>query len=168
MSSHFSIKSLSFYGIAITSVVVLFKIVTAYGNANLKANPPIDGSYPISSENLPECLKSEPLVLNLLQSGIYLNGTLISGNTNNKQTKSQEKNPSLSGKFTNQEITLAGKVPWLSNCQESAKSGNQNLVEIQGMIQGDTIAGKISLSATPAVDFTATKTLQKEEETNEH
>ncbi len=164
MSSHFSLKSLSFYGIAITSVVVLFKIVTAYGNANLKANPPIDGYYPISSENLPDCLKSEALVLNLLQSGIYLNGTLMSGNTNNKPTKSKENNPSLSGKFTNQEITLAGKVPWLSKCQESAKS----VVKIQGIIQGDTIAGTISLSTTPAVEFTATKEIKKEEETNEH
>ncbi|HBE19739.1 MAG TPA: hypothetical protein DEG17_13520 [Cyanobacteria bacterium UBA11149] len=168
MSSHFSLKSLLFYGTAISSVVVLFKIVTAYGNTNLKANPPIDGYYPISSENLPDCLKSESLGLNLLQSGVYINGTLLSGDTHKKTTTSIENNPSLSGQFINREISLTGKVPWLTNCDESSKSGNHNLVKIQGIIQGDTIAGKISLNNIPGGEFTATKELQKEEETNKH
>jgi hypothetical protein len=43
--SHFNVKSLIFYGTAICSVVTLFTIVTAYGEANLKASRPIDGDY---------------------------------------------------------------------------------------------------------------------------
>jgi hypothetical protein len=35
--SHFNAKTLSFYGIAIGSVLLLFKTVSAYGETKLKA-----------------------------------------------------------------------------------------------------------------------------------
>ena len=35
--NHLSLKSLAFYGIAIGSVALLFKVVSAYGETNLKA-----------------------------------------------------------------------------------------------------------------------------------
>ena len=81
MMSHFNLKSLAFYGIAISSVVVLFKVVTAYGETNLKAPPPIGGPYRISAQNLPGCLKADTLVLNIKQSGIYLFGSLLPAKT---------------------------------------------------------------------------------------
>lgn len=39
MSSHFSPKSLLFYGTMIGSVAILFRVVSGYGEANLKAPP---------------------------------------------------------------------------------------------------------------------------------
>lgn len=62
---------------AISSVVVLFKVVTAYGETNLKAPPAIGGPYRISTQNLPGCLKANRLVLNIKQSSIYLFGSLL-------------------------------------------------------------------------------------------
>ncbi|QFS47250.1 hypothetical protein GXM_04740 [Nostoc sphaeroides CCNUC1] len=52
--NHFNLKSLIFYGVAISSVLVLFKTVTVYGENNLKAPPAINGRYRLTlSENLP-------------------------------------------------------------------------------------------------------------------
>ena len=160
-------KFLAFYSISIIAVVTLFRVVTAYAKANLKAPPPIDGSYLIDTQNLPDCLKSEPLVLNILQSGIYLNGSLLSGDTNKKHTTSSEKKSSLSGKLSNKQISLVGTVPWVSRCNQSAGAGNQNWVQINGVIQRQTLTGKISLNSIPGVEFMATKEKPKEEE-NEH
>lgn len=54
--SHFNLKSLAFYGVAIGSVLVLFKTVTAYGESNLKAPDKIGGIYRLEAQNLPECI----------------------------------------------------------------------------------------------------------------
>jgi hypothetical protein len=67
--NHLSLKSLAFYGVAIGSVALLFKVVSAYGETNLKAAPAIGGSYRFDAKSLPECLKSDSLVLTIEQSG---------------------------------------------------------------------------------------------------
>ena len=56
--THFNLKSLTFYGGAITAVVVLFEVVTAYGESNLKAPINIDGRYRLSYTQQPDCLNS--------------------------------------------------------------------------------------------------------------
>ena len=77
MRSHFNFKSLTFYGVAIGFVLILFNLVTRYGEANLKAPARIDGRYRLSIAQLPDCLKSADPVLTIQQSGIYLNGFLL-------------------------------------------------------------------------------------------
>ena len=51
-------KLLAFYGVMTGLVIVLFKLVTAYGESSLNAPPNISGNYLLESQNLPDCLKS--------------------------------------------------------------------------------------------------------------
>jgi hypothetical protein len=153
--SHFNLKSLAFYGIAISSVVVLFKVVTAYGETNLKAPLLMDGSYRLSAKDLPGCLKSDGLVLNIKQSGTYLFGTLLPANANAKTVTSAAQKPSLSGRLKNQQLNLAGSLPHLKSCNSSQASSR---VKIQGTIEKNILTGQISLRSIPSVaEFTATK-----------
>ncbi len=81
--NNLNFKSLGFYGIAITSVLLLFKTVTAYGETNLKAPPVINGSYRLAlDQNLSNCQPPEPLILNIQQSGIYFNAFLLPAKLN--------------------------------------------------------------------------------------
>ncbi len=149
--SHFNLKSLLFYGVAIGSVVLLFKGVTAWGETSLKAAPPIHGRYRIDAKNLPGCLKAESLVLEIQQSGIYLNGSLLPSNKTKTPEKIVTEKPSLTGKFSQQKLSMSGAVSHLTSCQ------NQFLT-IQGIVDGNTFKGQINLSSIPkAVNFTAQK-----------
>ena len=105
--NHFNIKSLAFYGVAISSVLLLFKTVSVYGENNLKAPPPVNGRYRLTlAENLPNCEKSATLTLNIEQWGIYLNASILPANAN---PDTDEKH-SLAGIFKNQQLNLSGKV----------------------------------------------------------
>ena len=149
--SHFNLKSLIFYGVAIGSVVVLFKVVTAYGESSLKASPPIEGRYRIDAKNLPGCLQAEALVLEIQQSGIYLNGSLLPTNNAADSDKIVKEKPSLIGKFSEQKLSISGAIPHLTSCQ------NQS-ISLQGIVDGNTLKGQIALSSIPnAVDFIAQK-----------
>lgn len=153
--SHFSLKSLTFYGVAIAFVVVLFKVVTAYGETNLKAPAPIDGRYRINAKTFPGCLKSDSLVLIIQQSGIYLNGALLPVRKGKKSQNPGEEKPSLTGKWNkknqNLPLTLSGAVPHLTKCQ------NQSVV-IQGLADGKILKGRIKESSNPqVVEFSATR-----------
>lgn len=109
MVDKFSVKSLTFYTIAITSVLLLFKLVTAYGD-KLKAPKSISGKYDIIlAENLSSC-KKNTLVLDIQQSGIFLNASLLSTSTKKEISTNEEKNPSLNGKFNNNSLSLRGRV----------------------------------------------------------
>jgi hypothetical protein len=157
MSSHFNLKSLVFYGSAIGAVVILFSVVTAYGEAQLKAPIQIKGRYQIAAQDLPGCLKSKQLLLMIEQSGIYLNGSLLPGDAAEKLVKKAEERPSLTGRWSNQQLVLNGPLSQLPNCQSE--------VNIQGTIEGTPQAGKldqatlngtIRLSSEPtAASFTA-------------
>lgn len=155
--NHLSLKTLSFYAIAIGSVTVLFKVVTAYGEANLKAAPAIAGDYRFNATNLPECLKSDILVLTIQQSGVYLSGNLKSdGSSVDRKTTTAEK-PTLTGKWENQGLSLSGIVPNLKGCGESTGGGSQkSLVKLRGIVEGESLKGKISLLENAVgSDFTA-------------
>ncbi|MBE9227283.1 hypothetical protein IQ264_17800 [Phormidium sp. LEGE 05292] len=152
--SHLSVKSLAFYGSAIALVVLLFKAVTTYGTT-MKAPPPIDGRYRITTQNLPGCLNSEKLLLTIQQSGVYLNGSLISVKTAEELAKTVEEKPSLTGKWNAQNQTqplyLTGSLNEIKECQ------NQ-LVSIRGVVNGKTLKGQIKLETIPQiVGFTAEK-----------
>ena len=160
--SHFNLKSLMFYGVAIGSVALLFKVVTAYGESNLKASEPINGRYRIDAKNLPGCLKAEALLLEIQQSGIYLNGSLLDNNNTVESQTTVAKKHSLTGKFGAPKFSMSGAVPQLTSCD------NQSL-SIQGIVDGQTLKGEILLSSSPkAVNFTAKKeaSAQQEESKN--
>lgn len=158
--SHFSLKSLTFYGVAIGSVVVLFKVVSAYGEANLKAPPPVGGTYRISAANLPGCLKSNTLVLNIQQSGTYLFGSLLPAKTDVKTATIAAEKPTLTGRLSDQHLNISGLVPWVKSCNNSDGQadalGDALKVGVQGIVNGETLSGQIRLSSTPApTEFTA-------------
>ncbi len=147
MGSHFNLKSLSFYGGTIAVVVVLFSVVTAYGEANLKAPSKIDGRYQIPAQDLPGCLKSDTLVLLVQQSGIYLTGSLLTADAVETLGKRATERPAMTGGWEQQQLTLQGATSYLPTCQ-----GN---VKIQGTIAQQTLNGTLNISATTGdVPFT--------------
>ena len=159
----FNFKSFTFYAVAIGSVVVLFKVVTAYGET-LKAPPPIAGRYRVISESLPPCLQSSDLLLNIQQSGVYLNGSLLALAQNPDGQKASSSNleekPSLSGRWHNQKLGLSGLSDKLASCEKEMN------VTLAGEVNGDTISGEITIdSAANAVNFTAQKEVNQQEET---
>ena len=163
-----NVKLLSFYSISIAFVLVLFKVVTAYGETNLKAAPVIAGSYRFDAKSLPECLKSDSLVLTIEQSGVYLRGSLRSGIGEGEGEKTEEK-PPLAGKWENQGLSLSGVVPNLPNCSGSPVTGKNSFVKLRGIVEKDRLKGKISLrDRAAASDFTAlresTAKVQKKEQ----
>ncbi|HEY9636217.1 MAG TPA: hypothetical protein V6D14_22615 [Coleofasciculaceae cyanobacterium] len=171
--SHFSLKTLTFYGVAIGSVVILFRVVSAYGETSLKAPPPIGGSYRISAQNLPECLKSDTLVLNINQSGVYLFGSLLPGKADTQIATVAEEKPSLTGRLSNnQQLSLSGPAPWVTSCnapKQADTSEGTISVKIQGVVKGETLAGQIRLSSTSApAEFTAQREAPVEQAGNKH
>lgn len=161
MMSHFNVKSLTFYAIAIGSVVTLFSVVSRYGEKNLHAPVNISGRYLISPETLPQCQNADhALVLNIQQSGVYLHGSLLSQPAKNSSTNAAlEEKQSLSGEWQNQQIVLAGDVPRLPACLTNAApaSGDRPIpVMIRGTVDQKTLTGELQLSALPTrIAFTA-------------
>ncbi len=160
----FNVKTIIFYGAMIGSVIVLFKAVTAYGETNLKAPPPIDGSYRINSDNLPGCLKNETLTLVINQSGIYLGGSLLPVNQNGELEIAADEKPSLDGRWQTNRLSLSGKMPHLTRCPSSQK------VNIEGIIKDNILTGKISVnSENQEVNFSAKREkLVKESKKTRH
>jgi hypothetical protein len=144
--SHFNLKSLAFYGVAIGSVLVLFKTVTAYGESNLKAPNKIGGVYRLESQNLPACLRSavgsatqsKDLVVNIEQSGIYLFGDLSS--KSETETETEEKNESdrlhvpLEGRLEKSGLSVSGKLNKLNSCQQLASASDKDAFSITGKV----------------------------------
>ena len=145
MQNHLNIKTLSFYGIMIGSVVILFKVVSAYGENNLKAPPNISGTYSITSENLPECLKSENLKLTIEQSGIYMFGNLSSVNDKKDLQTSDRLKISLEGKIKEEKISLSGKTKNFNICPQLAGSDRAEILTMnispknKNLVVGDLI-----------------------------
>ncbi len=65
-----------FYCFSIAFVIILFNIVTDYGQNHLRAAQSVGGTYIVVSDRVPGCFQGSPLILNLEQSGIYLAGNL--------------------------------------------------------------------------------------------
>jgi hypothetical protein len=167
--NHLSLKSLAFYGIAIGSVALLFKVVSAYGETNLEAAPAIGGSYRFDAQSLPECLKSDSLVLTIEQSGVYLSGNLRSVSSEAEREKTAEEAPSLQGKWETQGLSLSGTVPNLTGCTDSTATGQNSSVKMRGIVDKESLKGKISLTdKAGATDFTAQKEAAPKPQKNEH
>lgn len=169
MSSHF--KSIAFYGVAICSVLLLFSIVTTYGEANLKAPTAIDGRYRFSYNPERKCSNSNSLVLTIGQSGIYLNGFFSVDADTAHQLKASEKQPSLTGQLNNQQLSLTGTVLNSLLCNNPiSQTSSTSRVSIQSQIEGANLQGQIILSGIPeAIDFTAQReAAQPSEESISH
>ena len=150
---HFKSKSLAFYGGAIAAVLILFNVVTAYGEKNLKASPPIEGRYRLKlAQNLPNCPQSPDLALDIQQSGIYFNASLLPANIDPAKAKASQKRPTLTGKMNNQKLSMTGKVPGSTLCNSQAAQE----INIQSLVDGKTLKGQIALAGIPkAIEFTA-------------
>jgi hypothetical protein len=105
----FSPKSIGLYSLAIGSAIVFFNIVTSYGEANLKAPISITGNYLITSQNLPDCLQQPQLMIEIQQSGMYLNASLA--NDRQQNSSSENTRPTLAGKLRDRQLDLIGLVP---------------------------------------------------------
>jgi hypothetical protein len=138
--------SLAFYAIAISSVLVLFKVVTAYGESRLQAQKSIGGNYQMTLDaNIPNCQQPKPLILEIQQSGIYLNAFLVK-NVNHSQVS-----PPLQGKFALQQLNLAGNIPANILCQSAIPITIQAIIPSPDSLTGTaTISGKtIGFTAKP-------------------
>ncbi|MBW4624392.1 MAG: hypothetical protein KME49_02450 [Brasilonema octagenarum HA4186-MV1] len=170
---HFNLKSLTFYAVAISSVLLLFKVVTAYGESSLKAPLEIDSNYRLMlSEKLPVCEKSDLLLLNVQQSGMYLNGFMVPVNST-KHSKKPEKS-SLTGKLQKKQLSLSGAVSSDIICNTLSSQKQRNLLPVKLQIElvdkGDLI-GKINVSDnSKTIGLTAIpqKTKEKSEEPKSH
>lgn len=160
----FNFKSLAFYGGAIAGVVVLFEFVTKYGETYLKAPPLIEGRYPLTFAQKPDCLKSDALVLTIQQSGSYLSASLLPINANAPRATSASEKPFLTGQLSNQHLNISGadKVKICNNAVSQTEiidhsTDNQpSFVNIQGRVEGKTLQGQIKLSSiSQAIEFTA-------------
>lgn len=143
--SHFNLKSLTFYGVMIGSVLVLFNIVSVYGESSLKAPPNISGNYLLDSQNLSDCLKSEKLNLAIAQSGIYLTGRLTTQNQTIKLNGLlgnviAEKVPTRSLPFS-----LVGKTAQLGNCPQS-EDNSPTEIQLQTQFQNKILVGEMQWS----------------------
>jgi hypothetical protein len=160
--NHFNSKSLIFYGVAIGSVLLLFKIVTTYGEKNLQASAVLNSRYRINwTQNLPNCQQSEPLTLDIQQSGIYLNAFLVPTNA----TTDKEKRLYLTGILKNQQLNLKGKIDQAILCDIAPPKSIQAQMQLvdQGHLQGQLIISSISqtleFNATPEAAQAPSKNL---------
>ncbi|WP_392533010.1 hypothetical protein [Nostoc sp. C117] len=168
--NHFNFKSLAFYGVAISSVLLLFKTVTVYGENNLKAPPVVSDRYRLTlAGNLPNCEKSDTLLLNIQQSGIYLNASVLPANAN---ADIDEKH-SLTGLLTNQQLNLSGKIDRsiLCNIPHSQNDPlNSITIQIQLVDRGNT-TGQLTVNSIPqTLKLTAVpeKVEEKSQKSNSH
>jgi hypothetical protein len=145
---HFNFSHLKFYIIAISGVVILFSVVSAYGEKNLNPPPKLSGSYKIESENLPDCLKDKPLQLMIEQSGVYISGSLQSTQDTSGNISTSEKNLPLKGKWQDGKFSVVGSITEIKECDR-----NQPLT-ITATLTDKKLVGKIAFSSATS-DFTA-------------
>lgn len=157
--NHSNFKSLAFYGIAIVSVLLLFNTVSTYGETNLKAPTPIKSRYHIVwAEDLPHCQKSKDLILNIQQSGIYLNASLLKADTNSAIPKNYHTNDYLSGTLRNKKLSLAGKIDRGILCNFTSKPNlNLNSATLQmQLVKPGNLIGKLTINSSDrSFKFTA-------------
>lgn len=151
----FNLKFFTISGMAIATALVLFKTVTAYGENHLRATPLINTNYHLQlNQDLPNCQKPNILVLNIQQSGIYINGS-ISPIKNSAETK----NPfHITGKLNNQKLTLSGNINTAIFCQNSQlqKSQIQPITIQMSPLTQESIPGQIIINnISQTIDFTA-------------
>ena len=150
MTSHFNLRSLGFYAVAIGSVVLLFGVVSSYGEAFLKAPRLIKGRYTLTAADLPGCLHGQPLDLLIQQSGVYLAGAIVRRDAPRQTLQTADEHPSLTGHWDNQTVILQGILASVPGCDAS--------VMLQAQVTGQLPAAKDN-AATQASQLILTGTL---------
>jgi hypothetical protein len=147
MLKQLNIKHILFYTLSITGVVVLFNFITTYAQTNLKISPKLSGIYEIETKSLSECLSGSKLILKIQQSGLYLNGLLVSGSSEIANALSEDEELPLVGHFKDPEVTLKGKATALKGCPSADREG-QVVIKATGKKQkltGVLTSGNLSL-----------------------
>lgn len=141
--SHFDRKSLIFYGVAISSVVTLFSVVSRYGTARLQAPTAIAGNYQLQIEPSELCSEPPSLQLRIQQSGIFVNGALMA---TSPEVKPAGAIPfTLDGRWHSPELDLAGRSPAITACGQPVER-----VAIASTHDGDSFSGQITFAGLPA------------------
>jgi hypothetical protein len=153
---NFSARSIGLYSLAIGGSIAFFQLVTSYGEAHIKAPLAITGRYSIAARNLPNCLQNKQLLLDLQQSGIYLNATLVenSGNAIAPTTT----RPTLSGQLHDRHLNLLGPIP-TTLCPQLTSVRIVGTIATNRQLQGQIwLSDKPSnaQSASDTSEFTAT------------
>jgi hypothetical protein len=136
-------KHLTFYLGAIAFVIILFTLVTSYGEGNLKASIKVEGSYNLESLKSKLNCGEKPLQLIIEQSGIYLNSALIPLTEPRQNPRIQISE--LSGKLDKNQLFLSGKPHICASA-----------IAIKAEFINKTLTGKISANNT-TIDFIATQ-----------
>jgi hypothetical protein len=125
----------AFYGGMVLFVVVLLQAVTAYGERNLKAQPNISGRY-VSTTAPPGCPDRDRLVLDVQQSGIYLNVFLMMQQADSIQPTetNSEKHPTFTGTWQHPQVSLAGKTDVFAGCTTATAPGTAAIATLQGEV----------------------------------
>lgn len=134
----FSRKSLIFYGVTIASVIVLFNGVARYGTTHLKAPIAIDGNYELRLTPIAQCPQPDPLLLRIQQSGLYVNGALL---TNQGEMTANGVPLTLDGKWRSSKLELQGKVSPLILCGQAVKT-----VTIVSTLDQDNLVGQLTFT----------------------
>lgn len=173
--NNFSVRSIGLYSLAIGGAIAFFQLVTSYGETYLKAPETVTGTYLITLKQLTGCLKYKPLLMNLRQSGVYLNASLtaIEESDSTKVLATIERwqlatgrdiVPTLSGKLRVQsagiptpKFSLSGALA-VSTCPQSSVKITGSLAEILTPKQPRQITGQLLISTPegtqlPPVEF---------------
>jgi hypothetical protein len=156
-SSHVK-NHLIFYIVGVAIVLGLFQLTSAYGEANLKAPPNLNGRY-LSAAAPPGCPTDRQFALTIQQSGIYLNGAIELA-----QAADQAPVPLRPEQFTligrwQQQVTLSGSTPALAGCGAPAST-----VGLQATFQppaaspaAAALVGQLNLDSAQPWSFTAVR-----------
>jgi hypothetical protein len=143
--SHFDRKSLIFYGVAISSVVTLFSVVSRYGTTRLQAPTAIGGNYQLQIEPSEQCSEPPSLQLRLQQSGVFVNGALVADSTEAKSAEAGGEPFNLDGSWRSPDLNLVGRSPAMTVCGQPVES-----VAIAGTHEGESFSGQLTFAGLPA------------------
>jgi hypothetical protein len=136
-------KLLVFYGGTLAFVVALFHGVTRYGDTKLVAMPNVNGRY-LSTTTMPGCPEASRVLLTILQSGVYLNGSVnVVENEGAIADVTTEQRPSLSGRLMQQQVRMEGKG--IALCEVMGQIQVEGAI-VTGADQKLTFDGKIVLA----------------------
>ncbi|WP_404789521.1 hypothetical protein [Altericista sp. CCNU0014] len=155
--NHFQPKTLAFYGGAIASVVGLFGLVTAYGEANLKTAQSIGGDYLLELPTSTNCDRRELVALSVQQSGVYVAASMV--NQTLKRSPATFQPLTLNGQWQNGQLILTGNVPTKMLCINSKERAPMT-VKLEGAIASHQKSAPHSTSNQP-VTLTGTLSLNQ-------
>ena len=145
-------KFFLFYFLSFLGAILLFNLITTYGETRIEAAPKIGGDYSLNTNT--SCLQDKKLTLNLDQSGLYLFADLMFQNQ-------KEINLLMSGTMAHDKISLSAndtsKIKQiLINCPQISATGGS--LSLQGTLENNNISGTITVKGQESgINFTGIK-----------